>query len=66
MIRNTHRLIAAGVITATLAAGSALGQFQQMCIRDRYSDALSGVNGPAATYLDMMRHNAKTIAAALK
>ena len=28
MIRNTHRLIAAGVISATLAAGSALGQFQ--------------------------------------
>jgi hypothetical protein len=26
MIRNSHRLIAAGVITATLAAGSALGQ----------------------------------------
>jgi hypothetical protein len=28
MIRNTHRLIAAGVMTATLAAGSAFGQFQ--------------------------------------
>jgi hypothetical protein len=28
MIRNYHRLIAAGIITATFAAGSALGQFQ--------------------------------------
>jgi hypothetical protein len=28
MIRNFHRLIAAGVISATLAAGSAFGQFQ--------------------------------------
>jgi hypothetical protein len=28
MIRNTHRLIAAGVLTATFAVGSALGQFQ--------------------------------------
>ncbi|MBX3518770.1 MAG: metal ABC transporter substrate-binding protein [Xanthobacteraceae bacterium] len=31
-----------------------------------YSDALSGANGPAATYIDMIRHNAKTIAAALR
>jgi zinc/manganese transport system substrate-binding protein len=31
-----------------------------------YSDALSEASGPAATYLDMMRHNAKTIAAALR
>lgn len=31
-----------------------------------YSDALSEPNGPAPTYLDMMRHNAKTIAAALR
>jgi len=31
-----------------------------------YSDALSAANGPAATYLDMIRHNAKTIAAALR
>jgi zinc/manganese transport system substrate-binding protein len=31
-----------------------------------YSDALSEANGPAATYLDMIRHNAKTIAAALR
>ncbi len=31
-----------------------------------YSDALSEANGPAATYIDMMRHNAKTIAAALR
>jgi zinc/manganese transport system substrate-binding protein len=31
-----------------------------------YSDALSEANGPAPTYLDMMRHNAKTIAAALR
>ncbi|MEM8792486.1 MAG: zinc ABC transporter substrate-binding protein [Pseudomonadota bacterium] len=30
-----------------------------------YSDALSGPDGPAATYLDMMRHNARTIARAL-
>lgn len=26
-----------------------------------YSDALSGSDGPAATYIDMMRHNAETI-----
>ena len=31
-----------------------------------YSDALSDAKGPAATYLDMIRHNAKTIAAALR
>lgn len=31
-----------------------------------YSDALSDKSGPATTYLDMMRHNAKTIAAALR
>jgi zinc/manganese transport system substrate-binding protein len=31
-----------------------------------YSDALSEANGPAPAYLDMIRHNAKTIAAALK
>ena len=31
-----------------------------------YSDALSGPAGPAATYLDMMRHNAKAFAAAMK
>jgi len=31
-----------------------------------YSDALSDASGPAASYLDMMRHNAKTIAAALR
>jgi zinc/manganese transport system substrate-binding protein len=31
-----------------------------------YSDALSDASGPAATYLDMIRHNAKTIAAALR
>lgn len=30
-----------------------------------YSDALSGEAGPASTYLDMMRHNATTIAQAL-
>ncbi|MEM1385519.1 MAG: zinc ABC transporter substrate-binding protein [Pseudomonadota bacterium] len=30
-----------------------------------YSDALSGVDGPAATYLDMMRHNATTLTQAL-
>ncbi|MEM7025682.1 MAG: zinc ABC transporter substrate-binding protein, partial [Pseudomonadota bacterium] len=30
-----------------------------------YSDALSGPDGPASTYLDMMRHNATTIAQAL-
>jgi hypothetical protein len=28
MIRNSYRLIAAGIVTATLAAGSAFGQFQ--------------------------------------
>ena len=31
-----------------------------------YSDALSGPGGPAATYLDMIRHNVRTIVAALK
>lgn len=31
-----------------------------------YSDALSDASGPATTYVDMMRHNAKTIAAALR
>lgn len=31
-----------------------------------YSDALSDASGPAATYLDMMRHNAKAIAEALR
>ena len=30
-----------------------------------YSDALSGPDGPASTYLDMMRHNATLLAAAL-
>ena len=30
-----------------------------------YADALSGPEGPAGTYLDMMRHNARTIGAAL-
>jgi zinc/manganese transport system substrate-binding protein len=30
-----------------------------------YSDALSDPSGPAGTYIAMMRHNAKTIAAAL-
>ena len=30
-----------------------------------YSDALSGPDGPAPTYLDMFRHNVGTIAAAL-
>lgn len=30
-----------------------------------YSDALSEPSGPAGTYLDMMRHNARTIASAL-
>ena len=30
-----------------------------------YSDALSGINGPAASYLDMMRHNSSTILGAL-
>ena len=30
-----------------------------------YPDALSGPDGPAATYLDMMRHNATTLAQAL-
>ena len=30
-----------------------------------YSDALSGPDGPASTYLDMMRHNATTLAQAL-
>lgn len=30
-----------------------------------YSDSLSKTGGPAPTYLDMMRHNAKTLAAAL-
>lgn len=30
-----------------------------------YSDALSGASGPAATYIDLMRHNARTIASAI-
>jgi zinc/manganese transport system substrate-binding protein len=30
-----------------------------------YSDSLSGSDGPASTYLDMMRHNATAIASAL-
>ncbi|MEM9707552.1 MAG: zinc ABC transporter substrate-binding protein [Pseudomonadota bacterium] len=30
-----------------------------------YSDALSGAEGPAATYIDMMRHNAMTLSQAL-
>ena len=30
-----------------------------------YSDSLSKANGPAATYLEMMRHNARTLAGAL-
>ena len=30
-----------------------------------YPDALSGPDGPAPTYLDMMRHNATTLAQAL-
>ena len=30
-----------------------------------YSDSLSKADGPAPTYLEMMRHNAKTLAAAL-
>jgi zinc/manganese transport system substrate-binding protein len=31
-----------------------------------YSDALSAASGPAATYLDMMRHNTRLIAKALR
>ena len=31
-----------------------------------FSDALSGPDGPAGTYLDMMRHNVATLTAALK
>ncbi len=30
-----------------------------------YSDALSEAGGPAATYVDLMRHNAATIVRAL-
>ncbi|HOF42144.1 MAG TPA: zinc ABC transporter substrate-binding protein, partial [Candidatus Hydrogenedentes bacterium] len=30
-----------------------------------YSDSLSQAGGPAPSYLDMMRYNAKTLAAAL-
>jgi zinc/manganese transport system substrate-binding protein len=30
-----------------------------------YSDALSGANGPAPTYIDMMRHNVRELAKAL-
>lgn len=30
-----------------------------------YSDALSATDGPASTYIDMMRHNIKTLSAAL-
>ena len=31
-----------------------------------YSDALSPADGPASTYLAMMRHNASTLASALQ
>jgi zinc/manganese transport system substrate-binding protein len=31
-----------------------------------YSDALSDASGPAATYIDMMRHNARALAAAMR
>lgn len=31
-----------------------------------YSDSLTAADGPAATYIEMMRHNARTLAAALK
>jgi zinc/manganese transport system substrate-binding protein len=31
-----------------------------------YSDALSGANGPASTYLKMMNHNLTQLAAAMK
>ena len=31
-----------------------------------FSDALSGPDGPASTYLNMMRHNVATLTAALK
>jgi zinc/manganese transport system substrate-binding protein len=31
-----------------------------------YSDALSAPSGPAATYIDMIRHNTRLIASALK
>jgi len=30
-----------------------------------YSDALSDENGPAATYIDMMRHNIRAFSSAL-
>jgi zinc/manganese transport system substrate-binding protein len=30
-----------------------------------YSDALTEPDGPAPTYIDLLRHNAKTLAAAL-
>ncbi len=30
-----------------------------------YSDALSAAGGPAATYIEMMRHNVKQLVAAL-
>ena len=30
-----------------------------------YSDALSGPDGPAATYIDLMRHNVTTIKGAV-
>jgi zinc/manganese transport system substrate-binding protein len=30
-----------------------------------YSDALSEPNGPASTYIDMMRHNVRELAKAL-
>jgi zinc/manganese transport system substrate-binding protein len=30
-----------------------------------YSDALSGADGPAATYLDMFKHNVGVLTAAL-
>ena len=30
-----------------------------------YSDALTDANGPAPTYIDLMRHNVRQLAAAL-
>jgi zinc/manganese transport system substrate-binding protein len=30
-----------------------------------YSDALSAEDGPASTYIDMMRHNVRQLSAAL-
>jgi ABC-type Zn uptake system ZnuABC Zn-binding protein ZnuA len=42
------------------------GEAGIVVIETLYLDTLSNTSGPAATYIDMMRHNARTIVGALK